>query len=292
MKYTTINRIFTKLNRDFGITNLDESVVVEWTAEALSAINAMPYYENVVKFFNVKNYQVDLPNDYVNIVQIAKCTTCDDLDCLCPQNIFENLDNNLPIEHKSYDKSCEIEKEKNNCEDIIFIPPNLDLWFSTNFYKQNFEVVRLTTNSFFNSSHCKNNPYSSCVNEYNIFNNVIRFSFKEGVIALSYIRIPLDEQGYPLIPDTYAYTTAIEKYILYKLSERDFYKGVNGSVQRMQKFEKDWNKYCSQASSEMMIPNTIDKMQNIAEMWLKPIQSARSYYSFSSNLAREQKLKH
>jgi len=290
-KTTNINKIFVKLQRDYGITNLDESTVIEWSAEALQAINAVPYYENAITLLNVKGYQANIPNDLIQILQLAKYNQDINLDCLCKQPIYKNVDNNFTFEPLIEETSCEI--QETDCCNIIYTVPDFNILENNFYYKNNFTIIRLSTNSFFNSNNCEqDNPYDTCYNEYQVINNVLRFSFKTGLVALSYHRFPLDENGYPLIPDTYAYTTAIEKYILYKLSERDFFNNIPNSVGKLQKYEKDWNKYCSQAASEMMIPRGVDEMQNLSEMWLKPIQTTRNYYSFFKNQGREQQLKH
>ncbi len=58
--YTSIDRIFNKLERDFG-SEFNEGDVIEWTGEALEAIGAVKQYEEAVAYIKVVNHQISLP---------------------------------------------------------------------------------------------------------------------------------------------------------------------------------------------------------------------------------------
>lgn len=281
IKFTNINRIFAKLQRDYGSLNLNEADVIEWAGEALSAINAIPNFEKVTKFFYIKNYQIKLPIELTNIVQIIRLNNSKKSLCNCINEMAKDED--IVI---TSDTTIATEKDY---IDIVFNDlPNL--WYSYNNY--NYDVVRLNSSTFNTSFECTNSIGGNCDYEYTIINGeYLRFNFTDTSIAMSYNRILLDSNGYPLIPDTFAYTNAITKYIIYKMSERKFFSGDPNSIQMVQKSERDWNHYCSQAASESMIPSSIDEMQNFAEMWKKPIQG-RPYYTLFQTLGREQNTKH
>ena len=72
LNYTTVNRIFSKLSRDLKIDDFSESDVVEWTGEALEAIDAVTMLEECVEFCQVKNHMVELPKFVRSIIQIAE----------------------------------------------------------------------------------------------------------------------------------------------------------------------------------------------------------------------------
>jgi len=285
IKFTTINTIFTKLQRDFNYTNLNEADVVEWAGEALSAINAVPAMETVTKFFTVTNYQITLPSDIISLNQIIVLKNKDISSvCDCINNLKKKGDINICSADKKIIKNNLGDKE---CFSTIFVVSD------TNWY-QNFlyDVVRLSTSTFSSSYDCTDKINTTCKYEYTIINGqYLRFNFTDFSIAISYNRIPLDENGYPLIPDNYSYITAITMYIIYKMALRRFYAGETNSNVQLQKAEIDWNKYCSQAASQAMIPKSIDEMENFAQAWLKPY-NARSYYTLFSKQNEIQKLKH
>ena len=71
-KYTTLDRILSKLYRDLGLEEISEMDVIEWTGEALEHIGHVSMYEEAVAFIEVKNHQVELPNGLHQIIQVAK----------------------------------------------------------------------------------------------------------------------------------------------------------------------------------------------------------------------------
>lgn len=176
--------------------------------------------------------------------------------------------------------------------DLAYYRPYFDLqyeyygWCNSSCRKRDYVPVRLSNHSFFNSIVCDESKnsclYTHCTDEYNIVGgNVLRFSFKNGFIALAYTRQMLSpETGYPMIPDHYSYVTAITKYVTMKLSERDFYAGREGSNMRLQKAEADWQWYCKQAGNQAMIPKGIDAYENIMKTRSRFITNTENYFGY------------
>ena len=75
-----------------------------------------------------------------------------------------------------------------------------------------------------------------------------------------------------MIPDHFAYITAITKYITMKLMERMWYAGRQGYEARVAKAEQDWQWYCKQAGNRGLMPSGIDQYQNMldASQYLLP----------------------
>lgn len=51
------------------------------------------------------------------------------------------------------------------------------------------------------------------------------FNFDAGEVTLNYYTAPIDDEGFPLIPDDNYYISAIESFILYMIGKRSFWKG-------------------------------------------------------------------
>jgi len=305
--YVSINRILGKLRRDFGsLENINESDVIEWTAEALQAIGAITIYEEAVAFIEVRNHQCELPNGLHAIIQLARNTCFDDVKkCgLCPSEIIiateEVSETNAPI-------PVPIDCNGKPIQDyeLAYYRPYFDLRDETGYYASSylynncFSTIRLSNHSFFNSIVCSNPEQdklyqegSGMFDEYTIINgDTLRFSFKEGQIVLSYVRQQLDEDGYPMIPDHYAYTTAITKYIVMKLMEREFYSNRDGSVGKLQKAEQDCHWYCKQARNRAMMPKGVDAWQNILEQRNYMLPRINRYYGFFGKMSRPESRK-
>jgi hypothetical protein len=303
--YVSVNKILAKLRRDLGSTQeINESDAIEWAAEALQAIGAITLYEEAVALIEVENHQAYLPNGLHAIVQIANNLCWDDVKkCgLCPSDIIsivEESESDVPIP-----VALDCNGQPINAYELAYYRPFFDLrdetgYFTSSYLFNNcFSVVRLANHSFFNSLVCKFDEQEKLYNEasgfseYTIVNgDTLRLSFERGQIVLSYVRQQVDEDGYPMIPDHYSYTTAITKYIIMKMMEREFYAGRDGTVTKLQKAEQDWHYYCKQSRNRAMMPKGVDAWQNILEQRQYLLPRINRYYGFFGKMSRPESRK-
>ena len=182
-------------------------------------------------------------------------------------------------------------------EDYAYYRPKFDLkweydqWQKSEYYRRDFSPVKLSNHTFFNSIVCKEGKdlYSSVIDEYTIIGNVcqkFRFSFKEGLVAVAYLKTALDkETGYPLVPDHESYMAAITYYLKWKIAEYHQWNGREGAMQLAQDSERKWLKYCRQAKNYSKMPKTIDHYQNMMEQTYI-IPNVYKYYNFFGNYTR------
>ena len=167
-------------------------------------------------------------------------------------------------------------------------------WKNSSLNRNCYVPVRLSDNSFFQSVVCeeelphRERAYDSLELEYSIIHgDTLRFSFKDGSIALAYRRQMLDkETGYPLIPDHYSYVTAITKYVTMKMMEREFYSNREGAQAKMLKAEADWQWYCGQAGNHALMPKGVDEWQNLVDQSIGLLPNHRRYFSFFGKTSR------
>lgn len=291
LKFTSLDRVISKLYRDLGVEEISETNLLEWSAEALEFIATPNTYENVVNLLEIKNHQADLPIGLHAIIQVAK------------DNKYKNEDYCEDIKEEKEDiKGCEVEVfECPDClntldSEVLTLPTLKDLEpkvlftiFPSVNNKPRFTPVRLSNHTFFNSLVCMEDSeiYKNCKDEYTIVNNKIRTSFKEGFILLSYYRVMIDEEtGYPLIPDDVSVINAITYYIMWKYNQRMWFMGREGHSDKMQYAEQQWLKYCGQAKTNNTILSGLDEYQNFTEEkynWLKSFK----YYNYFGNLGRQ-----
>ena len=296
MKQVSINRIFTKIKRDLGRSELPEQDVIEWAGEALEAIGAVPAYEQAVVFLEVSNYQASLPSNIHMIIQVAKNNLWSEEDkkCFCPNDITD-----MPGQCTVTVSTEEGESETVDpceCEDwgLDEYVPNFaaayefGVWTGSNLYRSTYSPVRLAEHSFMGTLVCEQDPqlYDNVFDEYTIVNgDTLRFSFETGSVAVAYYRQPLDEDGYPKIPDHYSYVTAVTKYITMMLMQVDFYSGRQGAQARYQKAEQDWLIYCNQAGNHALMIKGVDEHQNWLDQTQHFIPKLKRYYGFFGKLA-------
>ena len=135
-------------------------------------------------------------------------------------------------------------------------------------------TFRYSTDSFHMSDdkHC-NLPDLT----YKIQGQVIFTSIKEGEIEIAYEAISVDEEGYPLIPDSSSFVRALELYIKKEHFTILFDTGkISAQVYNNTLQQYAWA--VGQAQNELVRP-TIDQMQSIANSWNTLIPRVTSHAS-------------
>lgn len=102
---------------------------------------------------------------------------------------------------------------------------------------------------------------------YKIQGSCIITSIEEGEIELAYMAMPLDDEGYPLIPDNSSYSKALELYIKLQWFTVLFDTGKI-SPQVLSNTQQQYAWAVGQAQTDIIRP-TIDQMEAISNMWNK-----------------------
>ena len=88
---------------------------------------------------------------------------------------------------------------------------------------------------------------SNTDHDFNIILDNIITSYKEGTLTLQYLAMPIDEEGFPYIPDNESYKEAFFWYVANRLAIRGQLKNKELSVQYC---DAQWQWYCGQARAE------------------------------------------
>lgn len=290
MQFTSVDRILAKLERELRGTEISETDVIEWVGEALGFLEMPEIQEQSVAFIKVSNYEADMPRGFQAILQVAKYDKQEEeIQCYVdlPEIDVDEVDFSTP-------ECCSGE----GLVDMILgnldtsIRPYFDMqfryetWTVAPYYKQHFTPIRLAESTYFNSVVCeeKDMYYPPCGGEeYTIVGTTekkLRFSFKEGYIALAYYKNALDkETGYPLIPDNVRHLTAINYYIRWKVAEMLSWNSREGFAKLAETNERHWLKYVKQAKNWTKMPKTVDDLQNILENTHHFLPRVNRYYS-------------
>ena len=110
---------------------------------------------------------------------------------------------------------------------------------------------------------------------YKLQGNYIFTSIEEGEIEISYLSIPVDEEGLPMIPDNVKYINALELYIKKRLftilfDQQKLHQSILQNVQQ----EYAWA--VGQASNDLIKPS-VDEMESISNMWNQAIWSTTDH---------------
>lgn len=320
--YTSLDTILAKFNRDLRGVDVSESDIVEWAGEALGFMKIVEIQEEALAFLEVKDHQAQIPEGFQYVIQIARNNKINSaenftaLDALCNMSCG-SVSKIEPQENVIVDNHCEsIDCHKEACTDcngnlihepeLAYYRPYFDLkyeyswWMENQYYKRDFTPVRLSNHSFLGSlvaeipenvNHGLYKNYGG--DEYTIVggfpNLCLRFSFKEGLVALSFVRAKIDpETGYPLVPDDSQFINAITYYIKWKLAERLRWSGREGFSEEAREAERLWLKYLRQALNMAKMPQGVDDYQDLLEESLYLIPRHRKYYGYFGKLGREE----
>lgn len=296
IQLTTVDRVLAGLNRDLRGTDINESDAIEWLGEALGFLEMPEIQEQSVAFLKVKDFEVEVPDGFQMVLQIARYDK-EEKD-LC-KNIVEEEIEEPEVDFSSPDSCGESRVLDWLMGKLDVYKPYFDMqwqyipWTTSAYYTEYFKPVRLANHTLFNSLVCKEKDLytKDCgTDEYNIVGTVdkkLRFSFKEGYVALSYIRSAIDpDTGYPLIPDNIRHITAIKYYIKWKIAEYLDWNGREGFGSKAQNNMDLWLKYVKQAKNWAKMPKTIDQFQNLLEASHYLIPRLNRYYGYFGKLGR------
>lgn len=105
---------------------------------------------------------------------------------------------------------------------------------------------------------------------FKVQNTILISSIKEGDIKVSYKSIPVDEEGYPLIPDNPTYLSALELYIKVQAFTILFDTGkIQAAV--LQNAQTDYAWRVGQLQSEMNTPSE-SEMESLCRSWTTLLQ--------------------
>jgi hypothetical protein len=303
-QYVTVDTILSKYLRDFKGLDFNEDELVEWIGEALGFMKLANASEEAVAFLEVKNYQATLPNGLHYVIQIAKNNdwSSDNTDSCTVESIATELVTPTP------DPTCntcgdwtsdlvpvDCNGEIIGDQEIAYYRPYFDLqyeyldWFHSKAYARGYTPVRLANHTFFNSLVCEEvnsaNLYDNTTDEYTIVGDQLRFSFKEGFVALAYLRQRVDkETGYPMVPDDESAKAAITYYLGWKIKEREGWNHREGAMQLALVAEQRWLKYIKQFKNKAKMPWGTDEYENAMEQGNYILPRNKRYYGFFGKL--------
>lgn len=120
---------------------------------------------------------------------------------------------------------------------------------------------------------------------YEIVPGYIKTSFKSGTINMGYLALPVDSEGYPLIPDEYNCREALVWFIIYKL----IMGGYDHKVLKLMDAYSMWEKYCMQARSFANMPD-LAQLEKLKIQHLSLVPNTTAYNSFFETLNKYPKL--
>lgn len=126
----------------------------------------------------------------------------------------------------------------------------------------------------------------SCDYNYVITPGYIKVNKPSGYIMMAYTSMPMDAEGYPLVPDDISYIEALYWYVNMKLHYPAWKEGrIRDAV--YYDMRRSWNFYCKQAYGNALMPNA-DMMESIKNTWNRMIVEFNDNRGFYSTTGQQQ----
>lgn len=188
-KYTSSKEVINNFFRNSAYNDLfNKADAAYWVYECMELIGfPLQYIPKVIgvggeESYDLESYRVELPTDFHKLIAVS----IDGILAVPSQNMFHHL----------MDGSC--------------CGFTRDTVITENFY-DNFGNVFSPQVLPLNNSSVTDAP------QFTLNNNFITFNIKEGKVCMAYYAFPLDDEGFPLVPDDVKYKRATSSYIQMKM---------------------------------------------------------------------------
>lgn len=142
------------------------------------------------------------------------------------------------------------------------------------------------------SSNFLGNSVTSGQITFDINDNFLTLSVKEGKVCLAYWAFPTDTEGYPMIPDDITYKIATKKYVMMKMSNIEWRKDPSNQGKRaiFNYDESEWLWYAGKATNDAKMPS-VDQMESLKNQLVRLIPNVNAHSKFFSDLGSPEQKK-
>lgn len=278
-KLTSIHTVIAKVVRDLGLgdTEVRWQDMIEWIGEGLLFIGSYYQFEEKEGIIAIEDYKGVLPCDFHKSIRYMDgCSFGDNL-----QGPYWDIINKALKESGYQNTNVPCTVEGGDCYDVIdpisFQKLQLVQYSKVGYFSNFYGNLNRATNLM-----GAGRTYTGIGNSYQINFDTVTATFRYGVISLRYLAIPVDDSGYPMVPDDVAFMEAL----MWRVAEKMAMRGHVFKNPALNDFEVSkfyWNKYCMQARANANAPDN-DTMQKLANIWNTLVPNQNRYYSDFNDL--------
>jgi hypothetical protein len=300
-KHVSLKTIIERVYMDFGFNySLSFTEAAEWAGSILALLKVPLTLQNKVEEIVIEESRGKLPCDLESIVQTARMVEAGNDGCT--SMVISTLDRGTEyIEVSAIDivnrkfKLCGC-NSFTTCDECT--PEGCDptrtpiiraAGGALNKPSYKLEPMRWATDSFHTRQHCTDYDFiCKSASTYTVNNNYIFTSFNSGKVMMSYLAIPTDEEGYPLIPADEWWRQAVQYEIAYKIAFKLFMQSnITDKAFQLIERERDWK--VAQAVNKTKTPS-IDEMESFKNQWLKLIPNYNNHDNMFRNMQMPEKM--
>lgn len=253
-KYTSFKTILDETYRDNQYTiEVPWQDAVEWIYDAMELIRVKTQYIDKKVKLPIENYRALLPCDFHRITQAAgSFGGCYPFAMRETTNTFHTTSDTCEwtkdIKYLNGDSDPTAPTQQTPIGEDAFGNPVYELG------SRGLDIALNAGNTASVTPSLEDVTYK--INENYVFTN-----YKDGFVYLAYEAIPVDEEGYPLIPEDTKYKEAVKAYLRMKIDYLLNRKGMLADKHYHEAIQL-WSFRCGQAQNEAKIPS-IDQMESI-----------------------------
>ena len=283
-KYISLKSIMEQVYADNGYQfELPWVDCMQWTEEALNLIGHPRQYIRKVTGhrsnpdLDIKDYRAHLPCDFYSLEQIA----VNGMPAEYSGNTFHHL---LGGECCGLEGATTLSLHLKDRNFGSLVNTTAEGGSSTYEYRTEQDLEDLNLNEqgvmTFNLSGYRDSNYFPIT--FDINNDHITLSVKEGEVCMAYLAIPTDEEGLPLIPEDTSYQIAVKKYLTMKIDYIAWRRGqLQGDIYA--RSEREWMWYVGQAGNKAKMPN-IDQLEAIKNQVIRLLPNINAHETFFKSL--------
>lgn len=235
MNFIDINVLIDRVKRHPMLQDVPMESIIDYAIDFIRIVGTPPAFFDKTAVIEIEDYRGQLPCDFYEMRQVrtmggAYFRYSSDTFHMSPNKPKTGavVDGRVVVYADDYDKDKHVE----------------------------FKDTRHITESVVN-----------CSLTYKLQGACIFTSIPSGEIEIAYLALPMNEEGYPMIPDNSAYIRAMESYIKLQWFSILFDQGkLDPRIYQNAQQQYAWN--VGQAQTNLIIP-TIDQMEMISNMWCK-----------------------
>jgi len=129
--------------------------------------------------------------------------------------------------------------------------------------------------------------YTFYLNDNYLITNINVDPAIDSNICIVYLGMPVDDDGYPMIPDDVYFQKAIVAYITYMLDRQDWRKGKCTDKVKDES-EREWLFYVKAAKGAANMPNSA-QMERLKNVWRRMLPLTNEYNRSFINLGKQER---
>lgn len=278
-RFISFTTVVEKAFRDSGLEQIDFENAMEWTVELFGLMGTpYVYVDKVTDGMNgmptglkVENYRCKLPDDLEILQSVRKAAIDENGEITGTSEMVESSNLFHPIRQVNNQTTT-----PNQWDPLV----NLDTFDPAT---ENFVYERVPV-QIDQPSMVNGEPYCYKLDHGYIFTN-----FESGYVIASYRGLPIDADGFPMIPEDQKFQEALKWHLIYKIDYRNWRLNPspqNAAIKNDSELQRDW--YVGAARNKSHIPS-IDKMEAIKNMWVRSIPKMNEHKNgfYSMNIQEQ-----